>query len=338
MVLKKFGYVLGAVLLGLTIQPAIAQDITIRFSNWVPTTHWLSKWYVEYTKEIERVTEGRVKVEVLPKVVGTPQSQFEVVTEGLADMAFFIPGYTPGRFRLAEMGELPLTGDDMSVVAPAFNDIYMKYFLQYDEFKGTKLLGVFSNSPMHLATVNRQVKNLDDLKGLKLRSPNGTITRLFELAGVVPVLKSATEAYELLSTGAIDGSAMIPEGMLGSNAVDLMRYFNLVPGGFANSMTAVVMNADVWNSIPPEDQKLIESVSGASVATLIARAYAEQNGKAFDAMKAADYVIEPLAPEAIEAFRVLSKPVDEVWIEDAKAKGVEDPAKILEELRAVSAK
>ena len=116
--------------IALSAQSALAETV-IRYSSWLPVNHWyVAGTIVPYLKEIENVTGGRVKVDILPKIVGTPQSQFDVVKEGLADMSWIVVGYTPGRFKLAEMGELPFGGDSTST-GPAFHRTYMKHFAKH---------------------------------------------------------------------------------------------------------------------------------------------------------------------------------------------------------------
>src|SRR5688572_17690140 len=98
----SFGVAVGVSLAATT---AFAQT-TIKYSNWLPVTHFIHKdVMVPWFAEIEKVTAGRVKIEVLPKVVGTAASQFDVVRDGLADVGYVIPGYTPGRFTVTEVGE-----------------------------------------------------------------------------------------------------------------------------------------------------------------------------------------------------------------------------------------
>lgn len=324
----------AALLLALSAGVATAQTVTIRYSSWLPTNHWVVAGPIlPYLQEIEKVTEGRVKVEVLPKVVGTPASQFDVVRDGLADMSWFVIGYTPGRFKLAEMGELPFGGDSASMY-PAFHRVYTKHFAKYNEFKGTEILSVWSVSPSHIGTRTRPVKSVDDLKGLKLRSASETATRALTLVGAIPILKSSAEAFEMLSTGAIDGSLLIPETVVSANLLNLLKHYTVVPGGFAGTTHGMAINPDKWAQISPKDQQAIRSISGEKLAWAFGNAYDKQNRTAFDAMKQAGYTVGELSPPVLSQLKEKLKPIENDWVQAAKAKGVADPLAVLNEYRA----
>jgi len=327
---------LGVAGIALAAFPASAENVTLRFSSWLPANHW----YVEgsilpYLKEIEEVTQGRVKVEMLPKMVGTPQTQFDVTRDGLADMSWFVAGYTPGRFRMAEMGELAFNGSGTKTGA-AFNRVYNEHFAQYKEFDGVELLSIYTSSPFNVATKNREIHKIEDFKGLKLRSAAIGATEALNILGAVPILKSSTEAFEMLSTGAIDGSLMFPETVVSSNAIDLMNTYTIIPDGFFSSVQGVIINAESWARITPEDQAAIKAVSGEKFATRIGEAYERQNSLGYEGMKKANYKINELSAEETQKLKDLLKPIEEQWIVKAKEKGAADPAAALNAFRTIS--
>jgi TRAP-type C4-dicarboxylate transport system substrate-binding protein len=331
---RKLAGMATGLVLALSAGAASAQTVTIRYSSWLPTSHWLvGGSLVPYLQEIEKVTEGRVKIEILPKVVGTPATQFDVVRDGLADMSWIVAGYTPGRFKLAEMAELPFNGDT-AAIGPAFHRAYMKHFAKFNEFKGTEVLAIYTSLPLHVATKTREVKTLEDFKGLKLRSASEVATKELNLLGAVPILKSSTEAFEMLSTGAIDGSLMIPETVVGANALNLLRYFTKIPGGFTNSVHLMIVNPAKWAQISPKDQQAIMAISGEKLARTVGEAYVKQDQAAYEAMQKAGYTISEVSPEVLAQIKEKLKPIEMEWIEAAKAKGVADPAAALAEFRA----
>ena len=125
--------------LGVAPLPASAQ-VELSMSAWVPPSHMLVKdGMVPWMKEVERVTDGRVKVKLLPKPVTNPINHFDAVRDGLADVAFVSHAYTPARFQLVRVGVLPFSGDNAEVNSVALWRIYSKHFLKQDEHKGVKL-------------------------------------------------------------------------------------------------------------------------------------------------------------------------------------------------------
>ncbi|RZL87752.1 MAG: TRAP transporter substrate-binding protein [Variovorax sp.] len=309
--------------------------VVVKYSSWLPPTHWLNTTgVIPWMAEVEKATQGRVKIEMLPKTVGTAPTQFDVVRDGLADLSLIVTGYTPGRFELAEMGELPFLGEDPTIMSPAFDRVYRKHFAAANEFKGVEVMSIFTIAPGHIFTAKKQIKTVDDLKGMKLRSASATGTRALTLVGAVPILKSSTEAFEMLSTGAIDGSLMLQETVKSTNSVGLLHYGLLVPGGLFNSSLAVIVNSDKWKAISPADQRAIMAVSGEALAAKIGRAYAAADQSSIDAMKDAKYVLERADPALSASLRKAMAPIEDEWIAKARKKGVADPAAALAEFRA----
>lgn len=336
-ILKKWlGYTLSGLCLTMAAATAQAQ-VVLKYSSWLPPAHWLNVTGVlPWAAEVERATQGRVKVEMLPKTVGTPPTQFDVVRDGLADVGLIVTGYTPGRFELAEMGELPFLGEDPIVMSPAFDRVYRKHFAAANEFRGTEVLSIFTIAPGHIFTAKKQIKSIDDMKGLKLRSASATGTRALTLVGAVPILKSSTEAFEMLSTGAIDGSLMLQETVKSTNSLGLLRYGLLIPGGLFNSSLTILVNSDKWKQIPAADQKAIMAVSGDRLAANIGKAYAAADQAAVEAMKEAKYVVERANPQLNAAFRKAMAPIEDEWMAKARKKGIADPAAALADLRAAT--
>ncbi len=313
-------------------------DTTIKYSSWLPPAHFLwTDVYVPFFEEIEKVTEGRVKVEVLPKVVGTAASQIEVVRDGLADMSFTVASYTPGRYVASEVGELPLLGNDAAVMGPAYYRHFKEYIEPAGEYDGIKVLSIWMISPLQPHTEGRPIHSVDDFKGLKLRTPNPNTVMALELLGGVPILKSSTEAFEMLATGAIDGQITIPNTVPGFNQLDLLDAVTIIPGGMSNAVNLMFINADKWAEISEEDRKAIEEVAGEKLARDIGVAYMKADEEALKTFRDNGYEViegdDTLRAELAEKL----KPVEEAWIKRAEEKGVKDPAGQLAALRAAIA-
>jgi TRAP-type C4-dicarboxylate transport system substrate-binding protein len=107
----------------LAAAPAQAQTV-LRFSNWIPPTHPISKEVIEvWAKQVEEVTKGAVKVQVLPPL-GGPPGHYDMVRNGTADLAFVVPSYTETRFVLTRGPEMPFYAADSTSASvgsrPAF--------------------------------------------------------------------------------------------------------------------------------------------------------------------------------------------------------------------------
>jgi TRAP-type transport system periplasmic protein len=335
MILKNLAAMAAGLVLALNAGAASAQSTTVRCSSFLLPNHWLVQDKIlPWFRDIEKVTEGRVQVEMLPKTVGTAASQFNVVRDGLADMSFIIPSWQPGRFPLLEMGELPLLGDDAETNAIVFERIYRKHFLPLNEFAGVKVLTACNITPLNLWNSKRPVTAVFDIKGLKLRTPNAVITTMLTGIGAVPIVKSVTEVYEMLSTGAIDGQVTQANTVVVNNHTKLMKYGPIVPGGLTNSAHLFAVNPDKWAQISEKDQKAIEAITTEKLGRSIGKGFQDNEVERMRILNEAGYQIVRADQAFVEDLQPVVRPIEEDWTKRAKAKGLADPAAVLAEFRA----
>lgn len=326
---------LGALCGALFAMSGASAQTVLRYSNFIPPGHVLRTQVFEpWMADVERVTAGRVKVEMLPKVVGTVAGQHDAVRDGLADVAVVVPSYTPGKFDLTEIAEVPFLGDRAELVAPAYFNFYAKHLQKQGEFAGTHLLTIFTNTPPQLYTAKRSVRSLDDFKGLKLRTSSASTAQAVTLLGGVPVLKPVTEIYEMVNGGLVDGALFPPLDHRSFKLAQLLPRMTQIPGGLSCSVVALIINDAKWNSLSAADREAIMKVSGATLARLAGKAYDQSSREATEEMQKAGATIESLSPAVTAELKQRIAPVEQAWIERARKKGLADPAATLAALRA----
>jgi TRAP-type C4-dicarboxylate transport system substrate-binding protein len=325
--------VIGA--LAATATTATAQTTVLKYSNWLPPGQAMRVEVIEpWIAEVEKVTEGRVKIDTLPKVVGSLPAQFDVARDGQADLVVFIPGYTPNRFDVLEALQMPFVSDNPEVLAPIADRFYRKNLASYGEFKGVHPLSVYVVSPGQLFNAKRALRTVADFRGLKFRSPQPSATQALTLLGAVPVSKPVSETYELLSSGVLDGTLMPPESIPAFKLNDLISHATIVPGAIYNTVLVLGINEGKWNSLRPADREAITRISGDAFAAKIGAAYAKGDRAAFEGLRAAGKSVETMSEATVAEMKKVLAPVEKDWIEKAKKKGVADPQKLLDELRA----
>lgn len=330
---------LGGSLLVLMAGAAAAETVTLRYSNWLPTSHIVFAGIIQpWIDDVERVTEGRVKVEVTPKVVGAVSGQFDVVADGQADLALIVPGYTPGRFPLIEGFEMPFLGDDATVRSPATWRIYEKHLAPVNMFDGVHALSLFTGNAAQVFTTNKEITTLDAFKGVKLRSPQPATTQAIELLGGVPVVKPVPEIYELAAGGVIDGGVIPPDTITAFKLQTVLKRMTYLPGGVANTVLLWGVNPDKWESITEADRAAITAVSGEVMATRAGTAHQSAVDTALAQLEADGVVIDRPGPEVVDQIKATLAPVETGWITLAKTAGLADPQAMLNDLRAATAK
>ena len=313
--------------------PAASAQTVLTMSSWVPPTHSLTRdVLVVWSKEVEKATSGRVKFEMLPKHPSAAPGTFDAVRDGLVDVSFVTASYTPARHPLPLMAELPGAGATAEINSIAFSRIHWKYFQPANEYKGVKLLGVFTHGPGQMFTVKKQVTSVADLAGLKIRTGGGISEASAKLLGASPFVKPAPESYELLSSGVADGTFFPSESIVSFKLDKVVKYATFFPGGFYSSAFGFFMNEEKWNKLPKQDQEALEKISGEWIARLAGNSWDVADVKGMEQLKKSGVKIVNANSEFVAEVKKRSAPIIDEWVQAASAKGV-DGAKILAEFR-----
>lgn len=324
-----------AVLLGGVVaaaQPAVAQT-TLTMSSWVSPQHHLTSVVLQgWATEVEKATSGRVKFQMLPKHPSAPPGTFDAVRDGLVDLSYVTASYTPARHIMPLMPELPGGGDTALVNSVAYSRVYWKHIHQLGEYKGVKLLGVFTHGPGQMFT-KRPVATINDVQGLKIRTGGGVAELVAKALGASAFVKPAPESYELLKSGVADGVFFPLEAIVSFKLDTVLEQATLLPGGMYSSAFGFFMNEDKWNKLPKPDQEAIEKLSGEHIARLAGASWDEADRKGMDALKKSGVKIVNADPAFVAEVQKRSAPIVDDWIKKASAKGV-DGAKLLAEFRA----
>ena len=264
--------VLGAVAPAALPRPAAAQT-TLTMSSWVSPSHLLTKDVLAvWGQQVEKATNGRVKLQMLPKHPSAAPGTFDAVRDDLVDVSYVTASYTPARHVLPLVAELPGGGATSVINSVAYSRIHWKYLQQVGEYKGVKLLGVFTHGPGQMFNTKRAINRVEDLAGMKIRTGGGVAEEMARALGASAFVKPAPESYELLSSGVADGTFFPLESIISFKLDSVIKYATLFPGGFYSSSFGFFMNEDKWDKLSKQDQDAIMSVSGEPLALYRARA------------------------------------------------------------------
>jgi len=312
-------------------QPALAQT-TLTMSSWVSPTHHITAVVLQgWANEAEKVTNGRVKFQMLPKHPSAPPGTFDAVREGLVDLSYVTASYTPARHIMPMLPELPGAGDTALVNSVAYSRIHWKHLHKVGEYKGVKLLGVFTHGPGQMFT-KRPVHNINDVQGLKIRTGGGVAEAVAKALGTSAFVKPAPESYELLKSGVADGVFFPMESIISFKLDTVLEQATLFPGGMYSSAFGFFMNEEKWNKLPKQDQDAIDKISGEWIARHAGQSWDEADRKGLEVLKKSGVKIVNADPAFVAEVKKRSAPIIEDWIQKASAKGV-DAAKILAEFR-----
>lgn len=261
------------VLASMFVPVCLAQDkvVTLRFSNQFPPTSGNSIVLEEWCKEVEKRTNGKVVIKYYPgNALNSPQQAYDSVVGGVVDLSNHILAYTMGKFPLSEVLDYPLGFTSGYQATKLMNEYYKKF--KPKEFDDVKVMYFHGHGPGILHTRTKPVNKLEDMKGLKIKT-SGSLTQLMTLLGAVPVAMPMQEAYDSISKGVADGLMAPYEPLMGWKLAEVIKCTTETHGVGYSTTFLVSVNKDKWNSIPPEQQKIIEQIN---------QEWIEKHGKLWD--------------------------------------------------------
>lgn len=317
--------------------PVSVKPIELKYAHQnPPTTRTALEHLNPWSKKVEEAAKGRVKITMYPaESLAKANQLLEACKSGICDITWIIGGYFPGRFPLTEVSSLPFLNlsegkvDGRTLSGGAINSRIMHELYEtlpeiQAEWAEYKVLYLYTTDPYFMVTSKKPVRNMADLKGMKIRELGGPPLEMWKRLGATPLLKPMPECYELLQKGIIDGMGITWANLTSYKIHEVVKYWTNVPTTIA--FFGIIMNKDKWNSLPSEIQQAIQSVSGLSGAEYGGE---KQCGLAVkeDALASAKkggFTLQQIDLDAGEYEKwveVAGKPVWESWVAEKKDKG-----------------
>lgn len=328
------GLVAVAATLGLAVTAAQAET-TLVLSSWLPPKHPIvAKVMKPWARDVEKATDGRVKVRVLAKPLGAPPAHFDLARDGVADITYGLHSFTKDdRFLRSRIGQFSFLGDNAVAVSKAYWDVYGGQLDAQGEHEGVKLLSLFAHGPGMFHNNRRKIESPEDFAGLKIRTPGGYIAALSQDLGITTQFMGPGEVYEKLSRGVIDGVTFPMEALKAFRLTDHLTSTMTMPGGMYNTSWFLVMNQAKWDALSDADKAALEELSGAT--------FAERAGAVWDAADAGgaklvastDIEVYAANDAVLSAIKEAAARHEAAWAEAVAAQGF-DGAAALADLRA----
>ncbi|MCB1476317.1 MAG: TRAP transporter substrate-binding protein DctP [Rhodobiaceae bacterium] len=231
---------------------ANAADFTLRYSQHHSSESAVYKEVTLPLKEfIEKESGGRIEVKTFPN--GTLHGNadgFKALTTDITDIAPAYPLYTPNSFHLAHGFFLPGAFESVYAILRATEEMYPKYLKSEYEALGIEVLYNAASAPYTLVTT-KEVKSLDDLKGMKVRGAGGAVNKMVEAMGATPVTIPAAEMYSSFQQGIIDGVLVPTESIPTFRLQELAKYYLPLDLGRAGNIP-FGLNRKTYDSMPAD--------------------------------------------------------------------------------------
>lgn len=249
----------GMAICGLLRTADAGDGIHLKFSTWhPPASREVKTVWIPMLEELKKRSGGRITYTLFAGgALGKGPAHFDIVKDGLSDMGYFTATWTPGRYPLSDVLSLATSIEGKDIATDIGNEMYERFLKS--EFEGVKVLELNGCISSYLWT-KRPVHTLEDIKGLRIRSPGGFQTHYIESLGAEPVFMPLGDVYLALETGTIDGVVTCPPLVMAFKLHEVARYG--VVAAFGCVTEGVVMNQKSWERTPEDLKPVILEVVG----------------------------------------------------------------------------
>lgn len=264
---------------------------------------------IPLAEELEERSDGRIRVRFFPGGALAGASElYDAVVSGVLDVAWTLPSYTPGRFPLTEVIEVPfLFWENAEQASWVLWNLYQQHEGMQQEYADVKLLGIWSNDPRAIFTREQPVRTLGDLEGLRIRALGSMEFAALEAFGAVPLGMPAPDIYDALERGVIEGVSITVSAVATFHFYDVVQHVTITNHG--GGAQVVVMNLDTWNSLAPEDQELIASLTGERLSLAGGRQYDRAYQEGMNIIDEHGLQVHYLSEEDMEKWRTVTEPL-----------------------------
>jgi TRAP-type C4-dicarboxylate transport system substrate-binding protein len=334
----QFKPLLAATLLAISAGSAWAQEVTLKVHHFLSPNATSQKLFLgPWCEKIAKESNNRIKCQIYPamQLGGTPPQLFDQAKDGVADIVWTVPTYQAGRFAKSEVFELPFMTKTSEGGSRAFWEYLQRYSL--DEFKGTKILMAHVHDGAELHFASKQVKTLEDLKGLKVRAPTRIGTRMISALGMTPIQMPAPQVPESIAKGVVDG-ASLPWEVVPALKVNEVTKSHTETGQnqrkMSNTIFVVAMNEAKYNSLPADLKKVIDANSGAEASVWAGKVWDSTIAPGRKSATDRGNTVNVLTPAEYARWVKATDSVAQDWVKDVTAKG-NDGNKLLSAAKAL---
>lgn len=302
-------------------------QVELLFNAFAPPKHIINSGIVfPWTKDVERATEGRVRISIPPSSLAPPQSQYDMVTQKVADGAYIFNAWLEKRAPLIQMSMLPLQFTNAEANAVALWRTYKEHFEKADQFKGVVVLGMFSATGADICSLKEPIVSVESMRNRKIWSIPGIPAQALGLLGVTVVPGPAVRVFEIVSAGTVDGTSGLAVADMVRWKIDrYTRSCTLIPGKVFAATFTLFVHPDKWNQISARDREAIMSVSGEALARR-SKVWELDDAVLEESFRKSAKPLIQASPAFHEQLKRGWQPLYDEWIAEAKKHAVDGRA------------
>ncbi|MGD9369291.1 MAG: TRAP transporter substrate-binding protein [Desulfobacteraceae bacterium] len=291
--------------------------IHLKFASYLPGPQHCNRTSEAFIADLEQRTNGRVKVKFFPGgSLAKAPAMIKAIETGITDIGLSHISYTPGRFPVTEVCELPIGYPTGWVANMIMNDFYEKF--KPKEWNRVRVLWMHANTPSVLAST-KPLRTLEDFKGMTIRAP-GRMAEVVKALGGTPAPTPIVETYDAIAKGVIQGV------FVGGEGIKAFRFGEIV-GSVTNSWNVgpsypffVAMNKRSYERLPDDIKPIFNQLCGEYKEKFALSWNASDfPGEAFGKSKGVEYIELPKAE--FDRWVKAVQPVIDAYVKDMVSKG-----------------
>lgn len=288
----------------LSASVAMGAETTLRIqTHFAPETE-SGKLAAQYVDDIQTMSGGEIKIEMFyaSSVVKSVET-FDAAATGILDCDM-----TGGAYQTGKNPAFQFVGDIMGGYDTPYQQLSWLYYgggleaaqQLYNKYD-MQLIGWWVPGQESLSS-SKPIRNADDFKDWKFRSPPGMETKIFEKLGAKPIVMDFTEIFTALETGIIDGAdASGLANNVGLGLYDIVEHTNY-PGFHSMPSDHLACNKRVWDEMSEQHQRIM-STAMMALALRTALTFEKKNAEAAAQLRERGINVYEWSPEDRQAFR-----------------------------------
>ncbi len=314
----------------LTTPAMAAPEVTLRFQHYISAKGNVPTGFMEpWIEKVEKESGGRIKIELYPamQLGGKATALYDQIRDGVIDGGWAVPAYTPGRFPEVEALELPfmtlMTAEGSAKAAWEFTEKNLSR-----RFSDIHLLAAHVHGRGVIHKKGGPINSLEDLKGLKMRTPSRMGGKLLSAIGAVPVGMAVPAFPEALANGVIDGGLLPWEIVPSLKIQELTDSHNEVSGdrSIYNLYFIWAMNKDRYEALPDDLKAVIDANSGLETSAWIGRVLDERDQLGRQITADRGNTLHIMDEETSAALQKAGEALTQGWIDEVTARGLDGAA------------
>jgi TRAP-type C4-dicarboxylate transport system substrate-binding protein len=248
-------------------------EVVLELTQHDPPDSATGRFLEAWAEKVFQASGGRLKINVNHGgTLGGPRDTYDLVLNNSVDIGWGMQSYFPNRFPVTEVMMLPMLGIKSAAQGSrVLWDMYENTDLLKNEYKGVHVLLLHTNCDSPIATRDRAINTMADLRGVSLRTNAGPPTEFVRLFGGNPVSVVVTELYSSLEKGVVQGVITDWHAIWSFKFYEQLKNYYDVHASV--SPYFLVINQGVYDALPADLQKVLDDSSGTAALDIAGSAW-----------------------------------------------------------------